>query len=214
MFAQPDPDHIAVLVGDDRGGAPLLLYVGEKIPSVYFLERNGLAKGDLYVWTSDDTPKGIEQLGLSYYFSFLGGGVTSAVGYFTKIDHYQEDMAGQDGFDDLGFADQDTQDDLSIAAGAFLFSRPEDLSTNPDDPLQAVFHSTGRSSLYGGTELWGQTFLVNVVFENFEPGADIPATVSVLYDGNDSENEDSGIRSPDNGVWASDGIVYSKCPEM
>ena len=40
--------HVAILIGDDRGDAPLLLYVGEKKPGGNFLERNGLTKGRLY----------------------------------------------------------------------------------------------------------------------------------------------------------------------
>jgi hypothetical protein len=118
-------------------------------------------------------------------------------------------LAGTVGFDYLGFADQSTQDDLSIDAGAFLFSRPEDLSTNPNNRFQAVFHSTGRSELYNQTELWGHTFQVDVNFDLFEPGQPIPADITVLYDGN--VLGDNGIRSPDNGVWATDGIVYGAC---
>jgi hypothetical protein len=236
MFDQPDADHIAVLIGDDRGkysfllsswtshwffshhnlalnvrigGAPLLLYVGEKLAGG-FLQRNGLAKGDLYVWASDDGPTGAAQKNEPYHFSALSEDfVYFQPGSFVKIDHYQADMAGQVGFDDLGFADQATQDNLAIDAGAFLFSRPEDMSTNPRNGLQAVFHSTGRSELYSRTELWGETFRVDVNFDSFEPGQPIPADITVLYDGN--VLQDDGIRSNDNGVWAKDGIVYSTC---
>jgi serralysin len=237
MFDPPDADHIAVLIGDDRGmydsfllsfwsshcffshhnlalnvhigGAPLLLYVGEKLAGG-FLKRNGLAKGDLYVWKSDNGPTGLDQINGPYLFSALNeNSVSFQKGRFVKIDHYQPDMAGSVGFDDLGFADQITQDGLSIGAGAFLFSRPEDLSTNPNNGLQAVFHSTGRSSLYNRTELWGQTFLLDINFDSFEPGQPILADITVLYDGN--VLGDDGIRSPDNGVWAKDGIVYGAC---
>ncbi|MBK8845526.1 MAG: hypothetical protein IPO27_02780 [Bacteroidetes bacterium] len=46
-----------MIIADDRGGAPLLLYVGEKgtVAQNYpvnlsFLKNNGLANGQLYVW--------------------------------------------------------------------------------------------------------------------------------------------------------------------
>ena len=45
--------HVAILVGDDRGDAPLLLYVGRKAREGNFVERNGLANGKLYMWVSD-----------------------------------------------------------------------------------------------------------------------------------------------------------------
>jgi len=201
MFDQPDDDHVAILIGDDRGGAPLLLYIGEKLPG-NFLERNGLAYGYLYVWVAGD--------GSTTPADFLGTGNLKA-GYFKKLEHYQPDMAGLDGFDDLGFANQVTQDALAFdGPGAFKFSRPEDVSTNPENGLQAVLHSTGRSSLFNGVEKWGQTLLIEVDFDNFDPEGDsIPADITIVYDGNDFE--DFGIRSPDNGVWASDGVVYGTC---
>lgn len=201
MFDQPDSNHVAILGGDDRGGAPLILYIGEK-QAGGFLERNGLAFGYFYVWVADDGTQAPNEDP-----KFLGTG-NSKTGAFKSIEHYQTDMAGEDGFDEQGFADQNTQDNLAEAAGAFRFSRPEDVSTNPGNGHQAVLHSTGRSSLFGGVEKWGQTLRITVDFESFTAGGDIPAEVEILYDGNDFENEDDGIRSPDNGVWASDGMIY------
>ncbi len=55
-------DKVAILIGDDREAAPLLLYVGEKDNSNPddFLARNGLKGGKLYTWVPDgdvaDTP--------------------------------------------------------------------------------------------------------------------------------------------------------------
>ena len=201
MFDQPDENHIAVLGGDDRGGAPLILYIGEKRPGG-FLARNGLEFGYFYVWVSADGTRAPNES------PQLLGTFTAKEGYFKMIEHYQPEMAGEAGFDDLGFADQATQDALAVAAGAFAFSRPEDVSTNPDNGLQAILHSTGRSQLFGGVESWGQTLLIDVDFSSFQPGSDIPARVTIAYDGNDLDKKDNGIRSPDNGVWASDGLIY------
>jgi len=196
LLDQPDTNHVAVLIGDDRGGAPLLLYVGEKRPGG-FLERNGLSFGYLHVWVADDGTDNADE--------FIGTG-ESKTGRFVKIEHYQPENAGLPGFDDLGFADQATQDDLSYnVAGAFRFSRPEDVSTNPGDGSQAVLHSTGRASLFPN-EKWGQTLLIEVDFTSFVPGEDVPADVTIMYEGN--ESEDFGIRSPDNGAWADDGLIY------
>ena len=139
-------NKVVVLVGDDRGGAPLLLYVGQKFQSYpgdnapMFLKRNGLAKGNLYVWVADNGDVSPED---------WNGTGTSRSGKFVKIQHYNPSMAGQPGYDDVGWADQDTQDDLAFnVAGAFAFSRPEDVHTNPADGTQAVLASTGRDSLF------------------------------------------------------------------
>jgi DNA-binding beta-propeller fold protein YncE len=50
-----DPDTIGILIGDDRQGAPLLLYIGEKnaVGDGSFLDRNGLVQGRLYTWVSE-----------------------------------------------------------------------------------------------------------------------------------------------------------------
>lgn len=208
MFKQPNEDHVAILVGDDRGGAPLLLYVGEKRGG-NFLERNGLASGSLYIWVG---PNGFEDAD-----DFLGTG-TSLEGTFKKIKHYRPDLADKTGecdpaggrYDSLGYANQKEQDCLADAAGAFRFSRPEDVSTNPYNDLQAVLHSTGRVRLFSN-EKWGQTLLVEVDYVGFTPeGDEIAAKITIAYDGNDNDKEDFGIRSPDNGVWASDGFIYGK----
>ncbi|MFM7408909.1 MAG: phosphatase, partial [Cuspidothrix sp.] len=46
-------DKVAFIIGDDRGNAPLYLYVGDK-KAGGFLDRNGLAQGKLFVWVADD----------------------------------------------------------------------------------------------------------------------------------------------------------------
>ncbi len=113
-------DKIALLIGDDRGGAPLLLYVGNKGEGEGddFLVRNGLASGKLYVWVADSGETSPEE--------FNGTG-ESRDGAFVAIDYYRPDLAGNGEYDELGFATQDKQDALAEAAGAFQFSRPEDL---------------------------------------------------------------------------------------
>ncbi|MBD3222466.1 DUF839 domain-containing protein [bacterium] len=195
-----DPNTVAVLVGDDRQGAPLLLYVGQKnaMGDGSFLDRNGLAMGTLYVWVSDD--------GFSSPEDWNGTRGTSS-GTFVALDYYQPDMAGMNGWDDAGWADQDTQDAMSAAAGAFEFSRPEDVATDPDDPTRAVMASTGRPNAYP-SDSWGTTYLIDVEF-----GEIITADLEIIYDGDDAgdgqfEGPDYGLRSPDNLDWADDGYIY------
>ena len=195
-----DDDTVAVLIGDDRGGAPLLLYVGTKKPGG-FLERNGLAGGVLHVWVADS--------GETTPDEWNGTGSVRA-GRFVAIDHYDASKAGQDGYDLAGFADMATQDSLAEAAGAFRFSRPEDVSTNPTNGTQAVMASTGRGGLFPGDN-WGTTYLVDVDFGDAEGG--VASTLTVLYDGDDAgagafADPDFGLRSPDNLDWADDGFVY------
>jgi len=211
-----DTDKVVILIGDDRQAAPLLLYVGEKDESFTpnaprFLEKNGLAKGYLYVWVADNgdlTPE-----------DWNGTG-TFRDGKFVKIDHFEPDMAGEPGWDNVGYADILTQDALGTLVNKFQFSRPEDLHTNPEDGTQAVFASTGRSSLFPA-DSWGTTYLVDIDADDFEDQLDgdlddinnIKTTLTVLYDGDDAgagqfPDPDYGLRSPDNLTWADDGYIY------
>lgn len=190
-------NRVAILVGDDRAGAPLLLYVGEKDPNGNVLGRNGLSNGKLYVFAgvNANTPE-----------QFKGTG-NKLTGKFVEIDYYRPDLAGNGEYDTEGFATQEKQDELAIAAEAFLFSRPEDLATNPSNGSQAVLASTGRGQLYPSDD-WGTTYLIDVNFRN-----DLTTDLTILYDGDDAGNgqfshPDFGLRSPDNLDWASDGFIY------
>jgi secreted PhoX family phosphatase len=205
--------HIAILVGDDRGDAPLLLYVGEKMPGGSFLERNGLAHGKLFMWVADD--------GELSPADWNGTG-TSRSGKFVEVENYNAGQAGSAGsqsdlgFDDLGFATQAELDSQKVAIGAFNFSRPEDLHTNPRTGKgnQAVFASTGRvTTINQGADYWGTTYLVDVKINRGRIENDnITADINILYDGDDAGHQfphpDFGIRSPDNLVWADDGMIY------
>lgn len=195
--------HVAVIVGDDRGDAPLLLYVGEK-QSGGFLERNGLANGRLYMWVADN--------GDLSPADWNGTG-TSRKGTFVEVNNYdptQADTAEDQrdlGFDELGFATQAELDAQKAAIGAFNFSRPEDVHTNPAPGKggQVVFASTGRNtSINEGADLWGTTYLIDVKinYGRIQTG-NIDATITILYDGDDAGagqvvGPDFGIRSPDN----------------
>ena len=165
-----DENQVALLIGDDRQSAPLLLYVGEKTGST-FLGRNGLAQGRLYAWVTDS--------GDSSPQDWNGTG-TSRSGTFIELDYYRPDLAGNGDYDPLGFATQTKQNELVAAAGGFRFSRPEDVSTNPDDPTQAVFASTGRGSVYPA-DTWGSVYIVDLAF-----GEPITASLRLVYDGDDS----------------------------
>lgn len=201
----PSDDTVALLIGDDRGGAPLLLYIGEK-RSGGFLERNGLANGLLYVWVAKD-PAVVNPN------NFNGTGAAQN-GRFVEIDVFRPDLAGTAGYDQLGYANQSTQDVLAFdVAGAFAFSRPEDLHTNPDNPLQAVLASTGLSSLFP-SDRWGTTYRVEIAYDHRSKNElFIRSELIVLYDGDDAGfgqffGPDYGLRSPDNLTWAGDGNIY------
>lgn len=228
-------DKVAILVGDDREAAPLLLYVGEKDTSeeAGLLERNGLVGGKLYAWVPDgdvaDTPTFIDEDGEEVDADdapdpagFSGTG-NSQSGSWVELDYYRPDLAGsavdtdedgdiQDelGYDELGFATQEQQDQLFIDAGGFQFSRPEDLATNPEDGTQAVLASTGRGGRFEGDN-WGTTYIIDTEFDEF--GNPLAAQLDIIYDGDDAGNgqfaaPDFGLRSPDNLEWAEDGSIY------
>jgi hypothetical protein len=228
-------DKVALLIGDDREAAPLLMYVGEKDTSqdADFLARNGLSIGKLYAWKPDtfvaDTPTFIDEEGEEVDadiapdpFGFNGTGNNQA-GTWVEIDYYRPDLAGtavdtnedesiQDelGYDEMGFATQAQQDQLAIDAGAFQFSRPEDVATNPEDGTIAVLASTGRDSRFA-IDSWGTTYKIDTEFD--ESGSPLIAQLDILYDGDDAGNgqfdsPDFGLRSPDNLDWADDGYIY------
>ena len=199
---------VAILIGDDREGAPLLLYVGKKgaLGDGSFLDRNGLARGSLYTWVAeggDTTPEEFGRTG------------ESRTGRFVEIDIHDPDLAGAQHRDALGYVSQEMQDALSFGseefevegAGAFHFSRPEDLAVDPHDPSRVVLSSTGRGSLYPSDD-WGAVHIIDIDV------AGLSATVNILYSGDDAGGgrfpggPDFGLRSPDNLHWASDGSIY------
>jgi hypothetical protein len=201
MIDPPAPEKVAFLIGDDRQGAPLYLYIGTKdaIGDGSFLDRNGLARGELYAWVSDSGDQSPQD---------IHGTGSEREGGFARIVQYDPGRAGQPGYDAVGYADQSTIDALVAAAGAYHFSRPEDLSTNPQDGLQVAFASTGRGQSYPADN-WGDTFIVDVSYANGAPRAH----VKLVYDGDDAGNgqfagPDYGLRSPDNVDWSDDGHVY------
>lgn len=213
-------DKIVLLIGDDSTGAPLYLYVGEKgaepgtgdydPPS--FLERNGLGYGKLFVWVSDS--------GDEDPTDFNGTG-SHRNGKFKAITHYDPSKAGQTGWDKVGFADQGTQYTAAFALGAFAFSRPEDVSTDPRDGTRAVLASTGNEDVFGGADSWGTTYIIDLDDRDLDKKLDkdlcdidcIEAKVKIIYDGDDAgdgqfSGPDYGLRSPDNLTWAGDGKIY------
>jgi secreted PhoX family phosphatase len=161
VMGNMNSNKVVLLIGDDRAGAPLLLYIGEKNADAtgnapQRLKMNGLAKGNLYVWVSDNYAVN----GENDPQAFNGTG-NSRTGKFVRIDHYNPAMAGMTGYDAAGWADIDTQDALATSVGNFRFSRPEDVATNPYDGTQAVMNSTGRGQLFPADN-WGTVYKIDL----------------------------------------------------
>ncbi|MGB5494967.1 MAG: alkaline phosphatase PhoX [Sedimenticolaceae bacterium] len=196
--ASSDPNKVAFLGGDDRGGAPLYLYVGVKdaIGDGGFLDRNGFAQGNLYCWRAND-PEVKDPTGFNGFFA-------TQPGVFVKVDNYDPNKAGLPGWDALGYADQETLDEMTTGEqglGCFQFSRPEDLHNDPFYPNRVVMASTGRSSLFP-VDSWGTVYIIDTNVEN------LIADIKILHDADALEVPDEGIRSPDNLTWADDGTIY------
>lgn len=192
------PGTVAFLIGDDTAGAPFYLYVGTKNArgDGSFLDRNGLASGSLYAWVANS--------GETTPAQFFGTGA-SRTGRFVAVPHFDPARAGTAGYDAAGYASQATQTALALAAGAFRFSRPEDLATDPANGTRAIFASTGRADF---SDTWGTTYVIDVAL-----GAAPTGTIRIAYDGDDAgagqfANPDLGLRSPDNLDWADDGFAY------
>ena len=212
-------DRVAFLIGDDRGPAPLALYIGTKNGNHdnSFLDRNGLALGKRYVWVADDPNNATDFIEADP--RDFSGTNNSTVGRFVEIKYYDPALAGtavdgpdpdtsiqnELGYDALGFATQSQQDKLAADVKAFLFSRPQDIATNPGDGTQAVFASKGRSAIFGGKDTYGTTYRFDVDFNNIDTG-DISAKVDILFDGN--ATKDASLRNPEDLDWAEDGKIY------
>jgi hypothetical protein len=199
----PDSDradgHTALLLGDDleTGRAPLYLWIGRRHPGGSFTERNGLADGRLHVWVADNGDRTPQQ--------WWGTG-SSRSGRFVPVAVREPERAGARGFDALGYLDDLTLRSRAKDLGAFMFSRPEDLHTNPGNGRQAVFASTGHG-LHFRRDDWGGIYLIDLRFVPAGTNAyQAFARLTLLYDSDDTR--DLGIRSPDNLAWARDGHIY------
>ena len=199
-----NPDQVGLLLGDDVAENLLYLYVGEKgaVGDGSFLDRNGLAKGQLYVWAADERDAGSGLYTDPTTFNAQG---ESLDGSFAPIVSYDAAKAGTDGYDQLGYALQDTLKAQGAAIGAMEFIRIEDLATNPEDGGSVAFNVTGRSDIYDNADELGSTMLADL---DFGDPSGPKAKLSILYDGD--SDPDAALRSPDNIDWADNGYIYAQ----
>ena len=185
---------------DDDGkeeAAPLYLYVGTKLKGGNFLERNGLSGGKLYVFVPGN-PNKISPA----QFNTAG----TLEGSWVEIDNSPSGTPSNDGstgFDEYGYPTQRTLWTRAEALGAFQFSRPEDVATNPKNGSEAVLASTGRENepdLFGTADQYGTIYTIDTNFRNMK------AELRIVYEG-DADPEGI-LRSPDNLEWADDGMIY------
>jgi serralysin len=209
-------DKVAFVMGDDTNGQPLMMYVGTK-SGTDFLGRNGLANGEIFVWSADN--------GATASSATAGFGATLA-GTFKKITSFDASKAGTAGYDALGYADQGTMaaDAFDANTNAYAFSRPEDVDTSSADPTQVAIAITGATSKtnFGGTvgapstydlqDVWGKTGILDLDFSQLGSGGAITAVWRTIHDGNEdfaqAGNAPVEVRSADNLDWADDGKVY------
>lgn len=184
--------------------APLYLYAGEKNPDGDFLERNGLADGTLHVWVADTG----ETLP-----SDLNGPGSSLAGSWIAIDNAsQPALASEDGstgYDEFGYPTQGNLWLQAKAVGAFGFSRPEDVATNPADGAEFTLASTGVDTYDidpasgNGADTFGDVYTMKVDFADI---ANPAGALKILYDGD--ADAARALRSPDNLDWADDRRIY------
>jgi hypothetical protein len=199
---------VAFILADDQSpfdadgdgkeeAAPLYLYVGTKQKGGNFLERNGLSGGKLYVFVPSNPAK-ISPA----QFNTAG----TLDGSWVEIDNSPSGTPSNDGstgFDEYGYPTQETLWTRAEALGAFQFSRPEDVATNPKNGSEAVLASTGRENepdLFGTADQYGTIYTIDTNFRNMK------AELRIVYDG-DADPEGL-LRSPDNLEWADDGMIY------
>ncbi len=161
----------------------MYLYVGTKNGAGDFLDRNGLKDGQLYVWKANTA-------GVNSPAEFASG---TAAGTWIAIEARDISKAGQPGYDALGYKNETTLRTEADALGAFSFSRPEDLSTNPLNGRQVAFASTGASIAAGNTadnvadatDIWGTVYKIDHDFSNINAPT---GSLTVVYNGNTDPN--------------------------
>ena len=164
-----------------------------------FLARNGLEDGKLYVWVAD-TP------GVDSPAEFNGFGATEG-GSWVQIDNTPNLALASDdgstGYDKFGYPTQRTLWERAEAEGAFGFSRPEDVATNPDNGAEFVMASTGVDTFDGGVDTFGTMYTMEVDFSDIDNPT---GALNIIYDGD--ADPARALRSPDNLDWADDGFIY------
>ncbi len=203
-----DANTVAVLLADDSSpfdfdadsndgdeAAPLFLYVGTKNAAGDFPAKNGLRGGDLYVWVADDA-------NVKTPTQFNGAGTQS--GSWVLIDNAQDvgqaSEDGSTGYDEYGYPTQGNLWLQAKALGAFGFSRPEDVATNPVNGAECVLASTGVDTYENGVDTFGTIYRVSTDF------SDLSCDITIVYDGDADATR--ALRSPDNLEWADDGMLY------
>lgn len=195
-FDADAPFSLPAGTGDtDREAAPMYLYVGTKDPNGDIIARNGLRGGQLYVWVPNDQTKLTPA-------DFNASG--SLTGSWVAIDNAQDltqaSEDGSTGYDEYGFPTQRLLWLRAEAAGAFGFSRPEDVATSPFDGSVAIIASTGVDTYVNGADTFGTLYTIDTDFSN------LTAELTIVYDGDADPNR--ALRSPDNLDWADDGFIY------
>ncbi len=194
---------VAVALSDDTSpfdadgdgvdeAAPLYLYVGTKDPSGDFAARNGLRGGTLHAW--------VPRRDATTPADFNGNG--TLVGDWVALDTSTGTASddGSSGYDSFGYPTQRNLWAQAEELGAFGFSRPEDVATNPLRGAQFVLASTGVDDYVDGADTVGTIYTITTNF------ASLKANVRIIYDGDADPKQ--RLRSPDNLDWADDGHIY------
>jgi alkaline phosphatase len=217
-----DPDKVAILLGDDSYPAdPLYLYIGTKdgFGDGSFLDRNGLKDGQLFAWAPDANLDRIANNDLTPAdFTYPGQEVS---GTFVPVDAFDRTKAGDEGYDDFGWALQSTLYKQVESLKGFFFSRVEDLATNPNNDTEATFAVTGTD--FNGITKDGVPQLAKFATEAVDLTGSIytaqfdlddlgapAATLKIVYRGDaDSFNPANAVlRSPDNLDWTANNFIF------
>jgi len=156
-------DKIAIMVGDDREAAPLLMYVGEKNTSegAGLLDRNGLVGGQLYAWVPDgdvaDTPTFTDEDGEEIDPDDIGNWESSGI---IDVSHLFDEEPGNLFIFDVqahSLEDGIIAEEELVQGGqlAFLTTEASDESNGDDlgeNIPSSVFGTTGDDILEAGLD--------------------------------------------------------------
>lgn len=191
--------------GSTYVGTPLYFYIGTRSPEAAapFPDRNGLSNGRLYYYKAAEACDAEPTVSSPQDFHGTGASMN---GVLCPIEVRNEASAGTPGYDAHGWLNAETLRATAIANGAFAFSRPGDVSTDPKQPARFAFTSMGRGSIFPADD-WGDLYTVTTNLSQ------MTASVRLIYDGDDSgggrvSHPDYGVRSPDNVLWGTGGLLF------
>jgi len=147
--------------------------------------------------------------------SEFNGRGSRAAGRWEPIDNTaspaEASIDGATGFDASGYPTMETLWSRAAALGAFGFTRPRGLSTDPSDATRAVLASAGDLRFRPLPSSGNGADTVGTVYQIAVDLTTLTAELEIVYDGD--EDGDRALRGPSGVLWSSGGeLLVAESP--